>query len=65
MKPLETEHSVTVTVGSDGAGSLDAISSIYKNKLRRNQVSISASIKSSKVINFFSDFLESRPHCTE
>ncbi|KAJ3863515.1 P-loop containing nucleoside triphosphate hydrolase protein, partial [Lentinula novae-zelandiae] len=37
MKPLETEHSVTVTVGSDGAGSLDAISSIYKNKLRRNQ----------------------------
>ncbi|KAF8825249.1 hypothetical protein HHX47_DHR7000297 [Lentinula edodes] len=37
MKPLETEHSVTVTVGSDGAGSLDARSSIYKNKLRRNQ----------------------------
>ncbi|KAJ3811502.1 P-loop containing nucleoside triphosphate hydrolase protein, partial [Lentinula aff. lateritia] len=48
MKPLETEHTVTVTMGSDGAGSLDATSSIYKNKLRRNQVSISASIKSPK-----------------
>ncbi|KAJ3739173.1 P-loop containing nucleoside triphosphate hydrolase protein [Lentinula detonsa] len=37
MKSSETEHSVSVTVGSDQTGSFQAQSMIFKNKLRNDQ----------------------------